>query len=290
MYTINMVGRTDFSPPRTITSSAHANSNTVIFSIFFREPIHETFEFPPFRVNASMSDKEDSRPWEQQRIFGAGHKRKRIDFVAARAAATQAIQLEPRTVPNISAGDRYLNIVLRNGASTDDNNPTSTEVSYPERSSAQQQLELKRAFCEICNLPILATPGDARAIASADHESTIAHMVCLDHSYPPSHLDRSRQGFKYLSSYGWDPDSRRGLGATSGGIRAPIKAKVKNDTAGLGVKIKGNKKPPDRKVERMDAKQVRKLDMEDRRKRARLHEVFYGNDEVEKCLNGGSYG
>ena len=202
--------------------------------------------------------------------------------MAATAAPTQAIQLEPQTVPNISAGDRYLSIVLRNGAFTDDDNATTTEFSCPERSSTQQQLD-----CEISNLPILNALGDVRSVASADHESTIAHMACLDHSYPPSHLDRRRQGLKYLSSYGWDPDSRRRLGPRGGGIRAPIKAKVKNDTAGLGVKVKGIQKPPDPKVERLDAKQVRKLDMEDRRKRARPQDISYGNDEVEKYLGGG---
>ncbi|KAF6230967.1 hypothetical protein HO173_010875 [Letharia columbiana] len=233
-----------------------------------------------------MSDKEDCSPWEQQRTFGAGVKRRRIDFVAAAAAPTQAIQLARRTTPSISPGDRYLNIVFKNGASTEDHDSTSTEVFKPGRSATQLQPDLKGPFCEICNLPIDAI-GDPTSTVSTNHESTIAHMVCLTHSHPPSHLDRSRQGLKYLSSYGWDPDSRQGLGATGKGVRAPIKAKVKNDTVGLGAKTKGNKKPPGAKVERMDAKQVRKMDMEDRRKRERLREMFYRNDDVEKYLGGG---
>ena len=204
----------------------------------------------------------------------------------AAAAPTQAIQLSPQTTPAVSAGDRYLSIVLKNGASTEDNKLTSAEVPGPERSATQQQHELKGAVCGVCNLPIEA-PENPTSTASTNHESTIAHMVCLTHSYPPSHLDRSRHGLKYLSSYGWDPDSRQGLGATGDGIRAPIKAKVKNDTVGLGVKIKGNKKPIDAKVERMDAKQVRKKDMEDRRKWERLQQMFYRNDDVEKYLGGG---
>ena len=232
-----------------------------------------------------MSAEEDFSPGEQRRIFGAGIKRRRIDFVAA-AAPTQAIQLSPQTTPAVSAGDRYLSIVLKNGASTEDNKLTSAEVPGPERSATQQQHELKGAVCGVCNLPIEA-PENPTSTASTNHESTIAHMVCLTHSYPPSHLDRSRHGLKYLSSYGWDPDSRQGLGATGDGIRAPIKAKVKNDTVGLGVKTKGNKKPIDAKVERMDAKQVRKKDMEDRRKWERLQQMFYRNDDVEKYLGGG---
>lgn len=231
-----------------------------------------------------MSNEEDYSPWEQQRIFGAGIKRKRINFVAAAAAPTQAIQLAPQTTPSISAGDRYLKIVLKNGASMEDHNYISTEVPNPERNPTERQLDLKGVLCEICNLPIDA-PRDETAPTS--HESTIAHMLCLTHSHPPSHLDRSRQGLKYLSSYGWDPDSRQGLGATGEGIRAPLKAKVKNDTVGLGGKLKGNKKLADAKVERMDAKQARKKDMEDRRKRERLHEMFYRNDDVQKYLGGG---
>ena len=232
-----------------------------------------------------MSVEEDFNPGEQRRVFGAGTKRKRIDFVAA-AAPTQEIKLSRRTTPAISAGERYLNIVLKHGASTVDHKPTSAEVSGPESSATQQQHEVKGAVCGVCNLPIEA-PENATSTASTNHESTIAHMVCLTHSHTPSHLDRSRHGLKYLSSYGWDPDSRQGLGATGEGIRAPIKAKVKHDTVGLGVKIKGNKKPLDAKVERLDAKQVRKKDMEDRRKWDRLQQMFYRNDDVEKYLGGG---
>ena len=228
-----------------------------------------------------MSNDKNLSSWEQQRIFGAGIGRKRINFVAA--AATQ---LAPGTTPYISAGDRYLNIVLKNGASKEEHNLTSTEVLIPEGSAPQEQLDLKRALCEICNLPRDA-PSDETSTAPTSHESTIAHMVCLTHSHPPSHLDRSRQGLKYLSSYGWDPDGRRGLGAAGQGIRAPIKAKVKNDTVGLGAKRKGNKTLSDAKVERLDARQVRKKDMEDRRKRERLHEMFYRSDDVERFLGDG---
>lgn len=232
-----------------------------------------------------MSDDESLSPWEQQKTFGAGITRKTIHFVPAAVAPTQAIQLTPQTTPSISPGDRYLNIVLNNGASIEQHGSTSTDVPDHERSVTQQQYDLEGAVCEICNLPIYGR-GAATSTASTKHESTIAHMVCLTHSHPPSHLDRSRQGLKYLSSYGWDPDSRQGLGATGEGIRAPIKAKVKNDTVGLGVKIKDSKNSVDTKVERLDAKQARKKDIEDRRKRERLQDMFYRNDDVEKYLGG----
>ena len=233
-----------------------------------------------------MSDVETSIPWEQQRIMVASITRRKIHFVPAAVNPTQAIQLAPQTPSSICPGDRYLNIVLKNGPIVEDHKPTSTKAPNHERSATRQQLDLEGAFCEICNLPIDAR-GGAASTASMSHEYTIVHMVCLTHAHPPSHLDRSRQGFKYLSSYGWDPESRQGLGATGGGIRAPIKPKVKNDTVGLGVKLKSNKKPQNAKVERMDAKQVRRKDIEDRRKWERLQEMFYGNDDVEKYLGGG---
>ena len=200
-----------------------------------------------------MSNQETSSPGEYKQPVRAGLTRKTIHFVPAAVAHTQAKKLTPQTSP-ISPGDRYLNIVFENGVFVGDS--TSAEV---EKIATEQQLDLKGAFCEICNLPIDPQPGTA-STAIANHESTIAHMVCLTHSHPPSHLDRSRQGFKYLSAYGWDPDSRQGLGATGEGIRAPVKAKMKNDTVGLGVKVKRNKKHLDPKVERMNAKQVRKKD------------------------------
>ena len=209
----------------------------------------------------------------------AGFTRKTIHFVPAAVLHEQAKTLTPQTSP-ISPGDRYLNIVFEHGLSVGNLKSTSAEV---ERIATEQRLDLEGAFCEVCNLPIdpQACPAST---AIANHESTIAHMVGLTHSHPPSHLDRSRQGFKYLSAYGWDPDSRRGLGATGEGIRAPVKAKMKNDTVGIGVKVKRYKKYLDPKVERMDAKQVRKKDTDERRKWERLHEMFYRNDDVEKYL------
>lgn len=218
--------------------------------------------------------------------MGAEITRRKILFVPAAVAPAQAVQLAPQTTSSQSPADRYLDIVLKTGPSVEDQQSTPTKASDHERSSTRQQLDVEGSFCEICNLPIDAR-GGVPSTAFTNHEYTIAHMVCLTHSHPPSHLDRSRQGLKYLSSYGWDPNSRQGLGATGGGIRVPIKAKVKNDTVGLGVKIKGNKKSKDAKAERVDAKQVRRKDREDRRKRERLQEMFYSNDDVEKYLGGG---
>ena len=233
-----------------------------------------------------MSDEEGSSPLEQQKPFGAGISRRTIHFVPAAVATTQPKQLAPQTTHSISPGDRYLNIVFKNNASTEGRNSTSTEVPKYTRNATLQQFEPGLSFCEVCNFPINAH-RDATSPTYTNHESSIAHMVCLTHSHPPSYLNRSRRGLKYLSLYGWDPDSRKGLGATGEGIRAPIKAKVKNDTVGLGVKFQRNKKPSDTKAKKLDAKQVRKKEMEDRKQQERLQEMFYRNDDVEKYLGGG---
>ena len=193
------------------------------------------------RVNLSMSDEKDFSPREQQRIFGAGIKRRRIDFVPATIAPTPAIKSAARTTLSISPGG-YLNIVLKNSTSREVHNCTSNKVPHPERIATRRRVDVRGALCGICDLPI-DLPCDATSTASTNHESTIAHMVCLTHSHPPSHLDRNRQGLKVLSSFGWDPDSRQGLGATGKGIRALIKAKVKNDSVGLGAKTKRAESP-----------------------------------------------
>lgn len=86
-----------------------------------------------------------------------------------------------------------------------------------------------------------------------------------------------------MSSYGWDPDSRQGLGAKGEGIRAPIKGKVKNDTSGLGIDGRGvgtgqkQKTPP----VRLNAKQVRQQEADRKKREARLRDAFYGKDLEE---------
>lgn len=174
-------------------------------------------------------------PLQDQQIFGAGIRRKRVPFVRAESEPLPP----PQPVPKPGLGDRYLAIVL----------PQSSEN---EEKAAQEQ---SKAVCEICKLPI--TPAITTANGGTrPHESSLAHQVCLAHSHPPSHLDRDHAGLKYLASYGWDPDARRGLGATQTGIRVPIKSKIKNDTIGLGVREMRVAKEVKVKV-RLNAKQAR---------------------------------
>ena len=220
---------------------------------------------------------DDDRSNAEQPIFGVGVMRKRIDFVPA---TTTDIQLRaPSSI--LSVRDRYLSIVLKDRTTSTENrsnvaivppNAGQNATSASNRMNAQD-------VCEICNLPLSANT------ASKPHDLALAHQVCLQHSHPPSHLDRNRQGIKYLSSYGWDIDSRRGLGPSGVGIRAPIKARVKNDTLGLGVELPGKKTKPG-KVVMLDAGKMRKKMKEEGKQREVLQEMFYGNEDVERYLGG----
>jgi hypothetical protein len=76
-----------------------------------------------------------------------------------------------------------------------------------------------------------------------------------------------------------------GLGATGQGIQIPLKPKPKYDTAGLGVKLDMGRAVSKRKPEpKLDAKQVRKLEMDKRRKGEKLSEMFYRNESIQKYM------
>lgn len=227
-------------------------------------------------------------PLEDQRVFGAGIKRKRVAFVPAES---EPLHPARSTLDTGVVGERYLSIVL---ASTHSQTQTDSETHLNEKNTQTPTLQQSNAAptrCEICNLPLEPPTTVETDKTSRPHEASIAHQVCLTHSHPPSHLDRTRHGLKYLSSYGWDPDSQLGLGASGSGIRDPIKGKIKNDTAGLGV---GKPKPSVRnlgreeKVEKLDAKKVRKREEEGRRKRERLQELFYRGEDLERYLGSGA--
>ncbi|KAI9815371.1 MAG: hypothetical protein M1832_005510 [Thelocarpon impressellum] len=222
-------------------------------------------------------------PLQDQRVFGAGIKRKRVQFVPAKEASSATTP--PRTdatstgEPN-RAGDYYLSVVLASG-------------QKPPIDESKEDADIPRR-CEVCDLPF--PPSDAAADNAAmptsetRHAASLAHQVCLTHSAPPSHLDRQRLGLQYLSSYGWDPDTRLGLGASGReGITAPIKGRLKRDTLGVGVKVPEGKRGMVRaagkiKVEKLGAGEVRKREAEARRKGERLREMFYGRDEVLRYL------
>ena len=231
-----------------------------------------------------MSKEEEYHiPLEDQSVFGAGIKRKRVNFITATSAPKSHSIRNTDTSPS----DRYLSIVFNTEvpvqAKNEAGDGSTVALTYNEESAVSTP-----QLCEICKLPLDSINNGV--MRARPHEASISHQVCLAHSYPPSHLDRNRPGLKYLSSYGWDPDHRLGLGATGEGIRTPIKCKAKNDTVGLGVDLKGQSKVKDvrsLKIVKLDAGKVRKSEERERKKGERLREMFYRNDDLEKYLGGG---
>ena len=228
-----------------------------------------------------MGDLCSSELGTDRKSFGAGLKRKRIEFVPADASSPAAI---PKPAPHRSLGDRYLSITLSNGGSL------TSSSQIPGTSDAEDNDEVETAnepkdsiICKMCKLPIHTNEYEAAA-APLLHEVSLAHQICVEHSYPPSHLDRNRHGLKYLSSYGWDPDSRLGLGVLGAGIKVPVKTTVKHDTVGLGVKLPEGKQKMEEAVEKLNPKEMKILEAKDRKTRDKLHQMFYGNDDVERYL------
>lgn len=213
-------------------------------------------------------------PLTDQMVFGAGIKKSPVKFVPPEPADSTT---KADTASGATVADLYRSIVLQESGSTDERREANAEV--------------ERAICGICNSS-LKSGNSTVATPSNPHEASLVHQACLSHSNPPSHLDRTRKGLKYLSSYGWDPDSRLGLGAAGHGRLAPIRGKLKNDTLGVGFeeklkKDKGGVVGVGKQMEKLDAKKVRKLEADGRRKRARLQEMFYGKDESERYLRSG---
>ena len=219
------------------------------------------------------ADDEYYLPLVDQKVFGAGIKRKRIDFVPA---SRIDVPLHQGVPAKPSLADRYLSIVLPKA------------IAYPEaisKSTTALDNETTTAptLCAVCKQPISTTTDN---LVLNTHESSIAHQVCLTHSHQPSHLDREHVGLRYLTGYGWDPDSRKGLGARQEGITIPIKAKEKHDTTGLKEiedeeDIKFRKRPvkkTEEPVVRLDAGKLRKKQEEERKRAERLRHMFYGPD------------
>ena len=223
-----------------------------------------------------MSDDEEYEiPLVDQRIFGAGIKRKRVKFVPSTSVSSNATP--PSTTSAKSVSDRYLSLVLPKQIPDEEQSAAPSAADYEDEISQ---------VCEICKLPFEEASEQEEPSKPRPHEASLAHQVCLTHSHPPSHLDRSRKGLAYLSAYGWDPDSRLGLGASGQGIQFPIKSKPKDDKLGIGVVVpKGIVKK--KKEAKLDAGKVRKMQEADKKKGEMLREMFYRNDDVERYLGGG---
>jgi len=226
---------------------------------------------------ATEADNEYYLPLVDQRVFGAGIKRKRVAFVPAKNDETSSSI--PTAKPS-NAANRYLSIVMKTAE------PESETPSTVKSETKEQAVPLPLT-CEICGQKV----SEGRGVSVNSHETSIAHQMCLEHSHPPSHLDRSHVSLKYLQEYGWDPDARGGLGARREGIRVPIKAKQKNDSAGLGLlqndgdnsnearqKRKVDSKENHTDVVKLNAKEVRRMEEGKSRRAEKLHRSVYGED------------
>lgn len=243
-------------------------------------------------TKGDMSNNEYEMPLQDQRVFGAGMKRNRVKFVPSSAVSTTPLS---SSSSGQSVSNFYLQMVLGDQKSPHAL-PSKPSDSTGDASSGPSTVP---QMCEICGLP-LSEPAQAAMSPAAEnpdteqtpkqrpHEASLAHQVCLTHSHPPSHLDRNRKGLSYLSAYGWDPDSRRGLGAEGQGIQFPIKTKPKDDKMGIGVVLpKEADRRKKERIQKLDAKKIRKMYEQDKKKAERLREMFYRNDDVERYLGGG---
>ena len=229
------------------------------------------------------NEEEHQNRLEDQSVFGAGIKRKSVNFIPA----TTATKILPSRSTGTTPADRYLSIVFNREIPEQTKNDEGESSTVASTDTEELAISIP-LLCKICKLPLVSTNNNVTH--ERPHEASIAHQVCLAHSYPPSNLDRDRPGLKYLSSYGWDPDRRIGLGATGEGIRTPIKCRVKNDTLGLGTDLKGQSKIKDArnlKIKKLDAGKARKDDERQRKKGERLREIFNRNEDLEKYLGGG---
>lgn len=175
-----------------------------------------------------------------------------VKFVSASSSDTA---IKPAAPKPLSIADQYLAIVFPNGL-------PKTESTHP--------------ICPTCNERI--TEADERA-----HFLSIGHQMAIPRGPTPSSIDRTRMGLKYMEKYGWDVDSRKGLGATGEGIVNPIIPKEKRDKHGVGVQV-GKKAVAEKPREILDAAQMKKKVAEDKKKAEKLQRMFYGDDKVEQYL------
>lgn len=207
---------------------------------------------------------EQDIPLHHKRPFGAGLQRKKVEFVPAQDPDGGVVTTVAATKSTSTAiGDLYASIVMREGP------PEATAKDGPDSTPVET--------CPICSLP-------ATASSPKPHEVSLAHQVCLAHSHPPSHLDRSRMGLRALKAQGWDPDARRGLGRDGEGIVYPIKVAAKEDTLGVGAKASSRERVE--KPKKLNAKEMKKLAEREKKRNERLHREVFGSVDVEKYLRG----
>jgi hypothetical protein len=225
----------------------------------------------PSKDNAD--DDYDDIPLQHQRPFGAGLHRKPIAFVSASGGQLKSVDDgTPANKSQNNVADLYLSMVLPDDITRSKSAPPLSNVTEGEPPEA--------GTCPVCRLPLDTDKGT--------HSQSFAHQVCLPHSQLPSALDRSRMGLAYLSTHGWDPDARKGLGAAQQGIKFPVKAKVKDDKLGIGIEVPRGLPPPKKKEQLLDAKKVRKMTLDEKKRAAKIRQELFGDGKLEKYLGPGA--
>jgi hypothetical protein len=230
----------------------------------------------------SEDDDQEGIPLHHQRAFGAGVKRKRIEFVR-QSDPTENLTATTSS-PKESVGDLYLSIVglskkPKPGEEVVEGCTPSADSHVASgllAASAPALLGAKTSICAICNYSTAGQTAD-------QHASSLAHQLSQPHSHPPSNIDRASVGYTYMSSYGYDADARVGLGASGLGRLHPVRAvdREAKDKLGIGA-IKEEKVKV--KKETLDAGKVRKMETQNKKKEKRMRDLMYGNDEVNKYL------
>lgn len=223
----------------------------------------------------------DDVPLHHKKPFGSGLRRNEIKFVPASNEETEAANQQRDKTKGQSISDFYLSMVLKK------TEPAASDGEPP-----------KPPVCDICSMPLTPAGDNTSSSTSTSarkpagpHEASIAHQVCLAHSHPPSALDRSRMGLSVLAAQGWDPDSRAGLGVAGQGTQYPVKAKPKEDRLGVGVVVPKHgaaKKKEKEKPKLLDAKKVRKMAAEDRKRADKLQRELFGRVDLERYLGPGA--
>ncbi len=304
---------------------------TPTFSLSHIKPFNMK-EFRGFERTTTLSDDDEyTIPLHDQRVFGAGIKRKRVQFVRSSEAASTPTSSRSS---GPSASDFYIDLVLSkpniasSTPSADEEAPAKSTISVqkhalepaqptaatqphdklpqsakttpttidsksPDVPSSTQDHAHKQIVCETCHLPI------STGSSQTPHAALLAHQLSLPHSHPPSSLSRTHPGLKILRSYGFDPDSRTGLGARGEGIRFPIKAKEKTDKMGIGASIPERKRDEEvgravmearvRKQKEDERKRkgkgwLKRMNEEEARRGNSLQDMFYGSEDVDRYL------
>lgn len=217
-----------------------------------------------------LEDDADDVPLHHKRPFGAGIKRKKIEFV--RAQDPDIGSLTATTKPDFSIGDLYASVVLKDsGAKGKASETAATEAKEDEPS-----------VCPVCSLPVTDS--------TQSHEASLAHQVCLTHSHPPSALDRSRMGLRALEAQGWNPDARQGLGREGEGVRYPVKVVAKDDTLGVGATVPEGLPRKEEKPKKLNRKEMRQLAEKEKQRNLKLQSDIFGSVDVERYLRGGDNG